>query len=351
MTQNINQQQFWDSGAFLRLPTGEFLVLEGPFVSATEATADFGRMDFFGNSEEWWTAAKTYRLQRQELAQLLEPQLQARSLQRAQFRGPHQDSFESSFRTIQGKIQRGEIEKAVPMVAATAEQVPSAADLAHSIFNLLGLPTNLNIFGFWQKGHGLIGATPEILFDLTGTTLRTMALAGSCPKADAGQRVSLLKDPKEMKEHQLVVDDLALKLRPLGWLRQDRTTTVELPTIIHLLTQFELSGVSKTPRELMRYLHPTAAMGVAPRAYGYQWMKELPDQKERGYFGAPIVFKTGPTDARCVVAIRSLFWNEKSTSVFAGCGIVAASVFEREWSELNAKIDSVYRMMGLEVSG
>ncbi|MBX3016579.1 MAG: chorismate-binding protein [Bdellovibrionaceae bacterium] len=351
MAQSVNESiqwdVFWKTGAFLRLSQEEFLLLEGPFTKCADHEADFGGFHFFGEDEQWWKARRRLKLGREELRRSLEGQLGPRSLFRNDFTPPTPESFESAFRLIQGKIQREEIEKAVPILKTESAKTPGPADLAHAFFTLWNLPMNLHVYGFWNEGRGVIGATPETLFELEGTTMKTMALAGSCPKAEAVDRIPLLKDPKELKEHQIVVDDLAIRLKTLGWMRSDPVAMIELPTLFHLITRFEVTGINKTPKEIMRHLHPTPAMGVAPRAYGYQWLKDLTDQKDRGFFGAPLFFRKDQEQSVALVAIRSLFWDAKGARIFAGCGVVAASQAEREFAEIGAKMDSVFQMLGL----
>lgn len=344
------QSRFWKEGAVLRFSEQEFLVIAGPWTATSEAEAHVGEMEFFSSEIKWWRGKDAGLINADDFRRLLESRLAKTSLEEKKFTPPSRESFEQSFRLIQGKIQREEIEKAVPIVRSVCADKPSAADIAHCFFNLCSLPLTLNVFGFWTKGKGAIGATPEILGDWQGEIFHTMALAGSCPKSEVGQRQPLLKDTKELREHQLVVDDLHMRLQALGWLRQDPTEVLELPTLLHLKTNFELTGCTKPPGDLVRHLHPTPALGVSPRAYGFQWLRELPEQSVRGLYGAPLTFCVPNPDLRRVktlVAIRSLFWSKQESSVWAGCGLVAASQLDREWNEVQTKIKSVFQMLGL----
>ncbi len=345
---------FWHEGAVLRVAADQIFLCAGPWTVTNEDQADIGEMDFFSAEITWWKGSQGGVVSLAEFKQLLETKLGTTRLHVTHFSAPAREQFEDSFRLIQGKIQREEIEKAVPIVAATSGLKPEAADIAHCFFHLSQLPSALNVFGFWRKTgangladeRGIIGATPETLIDFADGIFRTMALAGTCPKADIGTRQPLMKDSKELREHQLVIDDLVARTRSLGWLRQDHTEVLELPTILHLKTMFELTGCNKTPGELVRHLHPTAALGVAPRAYGFRWLSELPDQIDRGWFGAPMTFRYQGR-VRTLVAIRSLLWTNGQSKIYAGCGLVAASQLDREWQELQTKIQSVFQMLGL----
>lgn len=345
---------FWAEGAVLRVSQDQFFVCTGPWKPCSEAEADIGEMDFFSAEITWWKGARSAMVNQSEFKHLLETKLGTTQLHVTHFSAPDRTAFEASFRLVQGKIQREEIEKAVPIVAAKSQLKPEAADIAHCFFHLIQLPQALNVYGFWRKTNaageneerGIIGATPEMLVDFQNDVFQTMALAGTCPKSEIGTRQPLLKDAKELREHQLVIDDLIARLRPLGWLRQGPTEVLELPTILHLKTAIELTGCNKTPGELVRHLHPTAALGVAPRAYGFRWLRELPDQQDRGWFGAPMSFRYQGR-GRTLVAIRSLLWTKEESKVYAGCGLVIASQLEREWQEVQTKVQSVFQMLGL----
>jgi menaquinone-specific isochorismate synthase len=283
-----------------------------------------------------------------QLKRQVEPYLSGtRGLSRGNFLPPSQDHFAESFRLIQGKIHREEIEKAVPIVFAQSEGKPQPADLANFMMQSLQYGPELFPFGFWDHGRGVFGATPEFLFRRQAMVVESMALAGSCPKSEKAERMPLLKDPKELREHELVVNDLTTRLKALGWLQQYPTEEIELPHLFHLRTRFELTGCTKQDIELVHHLHPTAALGVAPRAYGFSWLRELPEQSDRGLFGAPMLFKINPEESICLVAIRSLTWDEQGSRIGAGCGIVRDSQLEREWREACAKIEFTKNLLAI----
>lgn len=339
--------RFLNSGAFYRLSQDRFRLFWGPWKPSGEAF-HLAFQDFFSSELKTLEATEVLEMTRGDLIRFLEPATQGeRAWKMAEFSEPDKAGFEQSFRIVQGKIQRGEIEKAVPIVFAKSPARPQASDLVNSILQMTSLPPELNVFGFWDQGRGIIGATPEILFHRKAMIVQAVALAGSCPKEDVESRLPLLKDPKEMREHELVINDLIARLKPLGWLKKFETEVLELPTLLHLKTRFEVSGIAKRDTELVKLLHPTPALGVAPRAYGFQWMRELPEQKDRGLFGAPLLFSLSSEETVALVAIRSVLWDEQGSRIGSGCGIVDSSELEQEWKELAAKRNSVRRMLDL----
>ncbi|WP_413585470.1 chorismate-binding protein [Bdellovibrio sp. HCB274] len=270
-------------------------------------------------------------------------------LSKAEWQEPSENDFQTDLSEIQKRISNHQIQKAVPVVFARSKQTVSAGERAQMILNLLSAPETLYVFGFWQNGQGVLGATPEVLFDYDHGLLQTMALAGTCPKSEKAERASLLLDEKEMQEHHFVVEDITKRLNQWGEVQSHGPTILELPMLYHLKTDFQVHCKVKPDfRELVMQLHPTPALGVAPRAAGYKWMQELPGQEGRRGFGGPIAF-LGADVAVCLVAIRNLQWDQNESMIGSGCGVVAASEFSREWRELFQKRLSVRKILGLKV--
>ena len=172
-----------------------------------------------------------------------------------------------------------------------------------------------------------------------------------------GLRNSLLKDPKELHEHLVVVKDIEQQLSKWGWVKKSATKILELPTLLHLQTLLQVEGARSNLRECLQQLHPTPALGVAPRAYGYQWLEQTTDQEGRRLFGGPIVFtlpaespNAEPSDL-ALVAIRNIQWDQQGCRIGAGCGVVKESKPEQEWQELQQKLNSVMLMLGIKKDG
>lgn len=214
------------------------------------------------------------------------------------------------------------------------------------LWNALESHPDLFVFGFWNGDAGVLGATPEVLFHVKDHQLKTMALAGTRSQE---KKQELLKDSKELKEHQFVIEDLKQKLEKFGWAKVGKTEIAEFGTIAHLKTEIEIELSHLEVDDLLKRLHPTAALGVFPRNYGIQWMKDLPYQEQRGVFGAPLTFSLSHTEVISIVAIRCLQWSPLGSQIGTGCGIIESSDLQREWSELALKRQSVMKILGLEL--
>jgi len=349
-----NFTNFLEQGALLRTGIDNWFLMEGPFqTKATLEPKDIAlfQPEFFAESPaKYWIPKAFYRLTDKELEFLCNqgpgPVATPWSWQEAELK-----SFSSSFKEITERIQAGALKKAVPIVFEKSSVTPSPEARLSMIRALLKAPANLFTFGFWQEGEGVIGATPEILLKQSGRKISTMALAGTCPKSEIAQRISLLEDPKERLEHDLVVQDILQSLGAYGNLKTLGPQILELPTLFHLKTDIECElsiGKDFSVFEACQRLHPTPALGVSPRSYGYKWMQTLPEQKGRAGFGAPWGMKWSEDEALCLVAIRNLQWNKEGSRIGSGCGVVAQSDLQQEWRELFHKRQSVKKVLGLE---
>ncbi|MEZ0392541.1 MAG: chorismate-binding protein [Pseudobdellovibrionaceae bacterium] len=343
-------KSFLKSGALIRLPSGKLRLWMGPFKACEpgkEQVFSIACMEFFGGQPEFFESSQpVIETEVSTLRALLQEQITEAPLAASSFFQPSFEKFQESFQTIQGKIHRGEIEKALPVVFAECPVIPSPSQRASMLAQALEAHPQLYVFGFWNEASGILGATPEILFHLKGKSLKTMALAGTHPRAE---EKDLLRNPKELKEHQLVVQDLKEKLEKLGWVKIGETHVAEYGILSHLKTDIEVEISDVSIQELLKRLHPTAALGVYPRNYGIQWMKALPYQEQRGLFGGPVVFPISRTESLALVAIRCLQWNENGSQIGTGCGIVEASDLHREWKELALKRESVMKVLGLSI--
>lgn len=260
---------------------------------------------------------------------------------------PARADFDGAFARVQNLISQGQIDKAVPVVFARASGEVGAARKARWLLEALGAPEVLWPYGFWTADEGVLGVTPETLFRVEGRRLTTMALAGTLAKSD-GSAEDLRRSQKDQHEHRLVVEDVRAQLGSFGHVRVAATEILELPKLWHLKTEIAVELDERAECEaLVRRLHPTAALGVYPRQFGWRWMRELPGQTGRARYGAPLTFELGDERALSLVAIRNVQWSGGELSLGSGCGLVKDSRLEAEWIELERKRQSVLHALGM----
>ena len=258
------------------------------------------------------------------------------------------DAFAPLFESAKGAMQRGDFAKIVPVIFETGRVIDRSISWSWIFRRLAATPRHMFAYGYSYKGHGLAGATPETLFESVGREYRTMALAGT---RQADRAEDLLRDPKELREHRMVVDDIVRRLAPFGNVEVDSLRIVELPSIAHLATpiRFEETGAERMSfADMVRRLHPTAALGVSPRTEaGERWLREADRGVRRRTFGAPFGLEREDHRGLALVAIRNLQWQGDAVRVGSGAGLLAESRLEREFDELREKREQVKALFGV----
>lgn len=260
------------------------------------------------------------------------------------------EDFARLFESAREHFDNGDFNKIVPVLFENGRFARRGRWWRYLMSQLLALPPGLHAYGFAYAQHGMIGATPEVLFQAESRGYRTMALAGTRPVMRAEE---LLADAKERREHRFVVDDIVRRLSPFGNIEVGPLGLLRLPGIAHLMTPifFSESGGSEAMSfaEMVRRLHPTAALGVSPRTpAGDRWLREADRGVRRRAFGAPFGIEREDRSALALVAIRNVQWKGEQVRVGSGAGLLPESQLERELEELRQKRDQVKALFGIE---
>jgi isochorismate synthase EntC len=263
---------------------------------------------------------------------------------------PALEEFAPLFDSARAAMARGDFGKIVPVLFENGRFTRRGQWWGHFLRRLAALPAGLHAYGYSHHDHAMIGATPELLFQAEAHGYRTMALAGTRPVARAEE---LFVDPKERREHRLVVDDIVRRLAPFGNVEIGPYGLLRLPGIAHLMTPIffaETGGSEKMSfAEMIRRLHPTAALGVSPRTpAGERWLREADRGVKRRTFGAPFGIERPDRSALALVAIRNAQWTGERIRVGSGVGLLAESRLDREFDELRQKRDQVKALFGIE---
>lgn len=207
-------------------------------------------------------------------------------------------------------------------------------------------------FGFqFSPEQSFISCSPERLYRRESGHLFTEALAGTIRRsgdeaADAALAAELLADSKNRLENRLVHADILSRLAPLT---TDATLTepriLKLRLLQHLKCDIEAElkpGVCDW--QLLAALHPTPAVGGAPREAALAFIREY-EPYQRGWYAGACGMLSRET-SEFSVAIRSARITARGISLFAGAGIVAGSEPAAEWAELDNKIANVLSLLG-----
>jgi menaquinone-specific isochorismate synthase len=267
-------------------------------------------------------------------------------------RGPSRRRFGAEIAAIRDAIAEGSFSK---IVAARASRARLSAPLAPSaVLRRLGVGllgpgrSGQTRFAFRRSGGTFLGATPERLVARRGPAIETEALAGSIASGAAEHAAQLLGSGKDQREHQLVVDQIERRLRPLcSRLEVAREPQIrELRDVLHLHTP--ITGTLAAPRhllELVEELHPTPAVGGVPTREAMRWIREH-EREPRGWYAAPVGWFDAAGDGEFAVALRSCLLRGADAFVYAGAGIVRDSDPELEVTETELKKRALLEALG-----
>ncbi|MGA7207142.1 MAG: isochorismate synthase [Specibacter sp.] len=213
----------------------------------------------------------------------------------------------------------------------------------------------------WTYGvRGLVGATPEMLIKVEGTTAQARVLAGTLDREDepagsVGFAAAVLGGSnKQRQEHDFAVRSLTRQLAPfatdLSFPAQP--FILELPNVWHLASDVkaELAGTDghlPTSLALVEALHPTAAVCGTPREDAGKLILEL-EKMDRGPYAGPVGWLDGAGNGEWGIALRGAVLESPTTvRLFAGAGIVEASDPDAELAETWAKFRPMLQALGL----
>jgi isochorismate synthase len=206
------------------------------------------------------------------------------------------------------------------------------------------------VFG-WQEGmSAFIGASPELLVAKEGVHFKTAPLAGSAPRGvdpEEDRRLgdALLASPKDRLEHEIVVEDAVRRLSDLA-LTIERPQIPQLQrfaTVQHLATPINGTTESRL-LELAQALHPTPAVGGAPRADALAFIEKM-EGLDRGWYAGGIGWADLRGDGEITLGLRSALVRGEHAVVYAGNGIVGDSDPGAELEETRLKLRPMLELL------
>jgi isochorismate synthase len=251
-----------------------------------------------------------------------------------------------------GAVGRGRIDKVV-LARRVVLEAPFQIDVAGVLRRLARSAPESTTMAFSRDGTTFLGATPERLVRTDGRSFETVAIAGSMARGrdeaeDEALARALLTSEKEREEHAVVVDGLRADLAPIVETLQvaPAPTVLRLRHVQHLATP--ITGTTRDEAGLLLLagrLHPTSAVGGAPRATALAMIAEH-EAFDRGWYAGPIGWLGADGDGELMVALRCALIAGRTATLFAGCGIVADSDPAREWEESRLKLRTMLDALG-----
>lgn len=248
------------------------------------------------------------------------------------------------------------------IAAGEADKVVLARDHAvwsHEPFDAVDLARRLT--ARFPRCHtfiveGLVGATPELLLARAGSAVVSRVLAGTTGRSadeveDAALGAALLASAKDLAEHRFAADSVREVLAPrCGDLAgEPGPRLLRLDNVQHLATTFtgHLDDPTTSALELVGALHPTAAVGGTPRPAALAMIRDL-EGMARGRYAAPVGWTDAAGDGEWGIALRCAELAGARARLFAGVGVVAASLPEAELEETRLKLLAMQAAFGTD---
>lgn len=205
----------------------------------------------------------------------------------------------------------------------------------------------------------IVGSSPEVLVRLEEGEVTVRPIAGTRPRGedpvhDRLVEQELLRDPKELAEHLMLID---LGRNDVG--RVANTGSVELTDrmiieryshVMHIV-----SNVTGRLREsfdaidVLRAVFPAGTVSGAPKIRAMEIIDEFEPVK-RGIYSGAVGYISWDGNMDTAIAIRTAVIKDKTLYIQAGAGIVHDSVPDNEWEETNNKAGALMKAAQLAKS-
>ena len=228
------------------------------------------------------------------------------------------------------------------------------ADVEGSLFDAYRVLRTTNpspyMFYFSSDDIEIVGSSPETLVKLTDGELYTYPLAGTRPRGETDEEdkrleEELLSDPKELAEHNMLVDlgrnDIG-KISDFGSVKVEKYMNIErFSHVMHIGST--VSGHIRDDKDALDAISsvlPAGTLSGAPKIRACEIINELENNK-RGIYGGAIGYIDFTDNMDICIAIRIAFKKNGRVFVRSGAGIVADSIPANEHQECLNKVAAV----------
>src|SRR3990167_1936036 len=221
---------------------------------------------------------------------------------------------------------------------------------------------NPSPYMFYLRLYGieLIGSSSEILVRVEGKDINVRPIAGTRPRGkdeaeDKRLEQELLRDPKEVAEHIMLVD---LGRNDVGRVAEKGSVSVnELMVVeryshvMHIVSNVrgQLSK-NKDSFDALRACFPAGTLTGAPKVRAMEIIEEIEPVK-RGAYGGSVGYFGFSGNMDMAITIRTLVVKDGKIYIQAGAGIVADSVPEKEYQETINKSKAMLKAVEMAREG
>lgn len=200
------------------------------------------------------------------------------------------------------------------------------------------------------ENFSIVGSSPEVMVRLTDGEILLRPIAGTRKRGTTKQRdkeleEELLADPKELAEHLMLID---LGRNDVG--RVAKTGSVKVEDIMHIERFSHVMHIvsdvvatlsdDKDMFDLFMATFTAGTMTGAPKIRAMELIAEYEGLK-RGFYSGSVGYFGFDGNMDSAIAIRTALVKKDKVVLQAGAGIVADSVKELEYLEVNNKLGAL----------
>jgi anthranilate synthase component 1 len=251
-------------------------------------------------------------------------------------------------------IRQGEVLQVVPSIRFYALYEGGLFEIYRKLRTINPSPY---LYFIRMNALEIAGCSPETLVRLSDGEVITYPIGGTRPRGkneeeDKALERELLNDPKEIAEHNMLVDIGQSDLRKVSeigsvkirnYLKVDRYSHV-----MHLTS--EIAGRLKKdchPLDALGAVLPAGTLSGSPKARAMEIINEFEPHK-RGIYGGAICYLGYNGNMDCCIAIRTVIKYKGMVHIQSGAGIVLESDPQREYEECLNKAKALLAAFGQE---
>jgi isochorismate synthase len=194
-----------------------------------------------------------------------------------------------------------------------------------------------------------LGASPELLVNVNASGIfKTVALAGTQPYHEGMNLKSVAWTQKDIEEQAMVsryIINCFKKVRVREYAEHGPRTVVA-GSLLHLKTDYEVNmkeiNFLQMGSVMLKLLHPTSAVCGMPHAPAFEFLQQhegYDREMYAGYFGPVNIHN----ETNLFVNLRCMQLFEDVVRIYAGAGVIADSIPQKEKEEVEIKIQSILK--------
>ena len=252
-------------------------------------------------------------------------------------------------------IVKGEVNQ---LVLSQRLEVDTDLDAFQVYRQLRGVNPSPYLFYINFGDYQIVGSSPEIMVKVKNKKVFSCPIAGTRPRGrnlaeDEKLKEELLADKKEVAEHLMLVDLAREDLRKIckeGKIQlEDYMEVHKYSHVMHIVTN--LVGDLKDGHDMFdatMACMPAGTLSGTPKVRAMELIGEL-ENSRRGFYGGAVGYFAFNGNMDTCIAIRSILFKGNKAYLQGGAGIVADSIAEKEYYEVQKKFEALIET--LERSG